>query len=163
MRAIFSISSLLLSSVIACAGPVEVRPSEPIAEFTIPDDWETKRIDRGVQAFSPDEEVYFWIEAYNPDEFQQIIAEHSEYWKKQGVVITSSDEQKHQENGKEVSMTKEHATWNGKPTVLYYIEFQLGLQSGSNIVVTYWASPQGDKTFQKEVGDVLASLKVTEK
>ena len=60
-------------------------------------------------------------------------------------------------------MTTEHATWKGEPTVLYYVEFQLGLPSKSNIVFTYWASPEGDKAFNKEVGDVLASLKVTEK
>ncbi|MBV8473235.1 MAG: hypothetical protein JO234_07440, partial [Hyphomicrobiales bacterium] len=56
-----------------------------------------------------------------------------------------------------------HATWNGKPTVLYYVEFQLGLPSKSNIVFTYWASPAGDQTFHKEVGAVLRSLTVTEK
>ena len=163
MRSAVSIIFLLFYSVIAHAGTMEVRPSEPIAKFTIPDDWKTSRIDRGIEAISKDEEVYFWIESYKPDEFQQIIAEHNAYWKEQGVTITSSDEQKHQENGKEVMFTTEHATWKGAPTVLYYIEFQLGLPSHSNIVFTYWASPDGDKTFQKEVGDVLASLKVTEK
>ncbi len=142
---------------------MEVRPSAPIAEFTLPDNWETKRIERGVQATSPDQEVYFWIEAYKPDEFQQILAEHNEYWKKQGVVITSSDQEKHQEGSKEVSITNEHATWKGKPTVLYYVEFQLGLPSQSNIVLTYWASPKGDQAFHKEVGDVLGSVNVTEK
>ena len=163
MRSIVSIIFLLFYSVGAYAGTMEVRPNEPIAVFTMPDDWKTSRIDRGVQAISKDEQVYFWIESYKPDEFQQILAEHNDYWKKQGVTITSSDEQKHQENGKEVMFTTQHATWKGAPTVLYYIEFQLGLASQSNIVFTYWASPDGDKTFQKEVGDVLASLEVTEK
>jgi hypothetical protein len=163
MRSVVSIICLLFYSVVAYAGTMEVRPSEPIAEFAIPDDWKTSRIDRGIQAISKDGEVYFWIESYKPDEFPQIIAEHNAYWKKQGVAITSSDEEKHQENGKEVMFTTEHATWKGAPTVLYYIEFQLGLASQSNIVFTYWASPDGDKTFQKEVGDVLASLAVTEK
>jgi len=163
MRSVVSIILMLLFSVVAYAGTMEVRSNEPVAEFTIPDDWKTSRIGRGIEAISKDEEVYFWIEAYKPEEFQQILAEHNDYWKEQGVSITSSDEEKHQENGKEVMITTEHATWKGMPTVLYYVEFQLGLPSRSNIVFTYWASPDGDKTFQKEVGDVLASLKVTEK
>lgn len=163
MRCIVSIIFLLLFSVAAYAGAMEVRPSEPVAEFTIPDDWTTSRIDRGIEAISKDEEVYFWIESYKPAEFQQLIAEHNAYWKEQGVAITSSDEQKHQENGREVIITTEHATWKGGPTVLYYVEFHLGLPSHSNIVLTYWASPEGDKTFHRQVGDVLASLKVTEK
>jgi len=28
--------------------------------------------------------------------------------------------------------------------------------------LTYWASPEGDKAFHDEIGDVLGSLKVTE-
>ena len=163
VRSFITIIVFLFSSVVAYAGTMEVRPSDPIAEFNIPGDWKTSRIDRGIQAISKDGEVYFWIESYKPDELSQIIAEHNAYWKEQGVTITSSDEQKHQENGKEVMFTTEHATWKGATTVLYYIEFQLGLASQSNIVFTYWASPDGDKTFQKEVGDVLGSLVVTEK
>jgi hypothetical protein len=149
-------------SVTACAETLEVRPKEPVAEFTIPDEWTTSRTPRGIQAVSKDKEVYFWIEAYKPGEFDDIIAEHNKYWKAQNVEITSSDEQKHQEGGKEVTITNEHATWKGEPTVLYYVEFHLGLASQSNIVFTYWASPEGDKLYQKDLGDVFETLKVTE-
>jgi hypothetical protein len=162
MRNAAGLIFLLASTHFAKAETMEVRPSAPVAKFEIPEDWKTSRIPRGIEAVSTDGEVYFWIESYKPDEFDAIIAEHNAYWKKQGVVITSSDEEKHQENGAEVSMTTEHATWKGEPTVLYYIEFHLGLASKSDIVLTYWASPEGDKQFQKEVGDVIASLKVTE-
>jgi hypothetical protein len=133
VRVGFSILCLLFSSVLAHADPVEVRPSEPVAEVTIPDHWEVNRIERGIKLFSNDYEVYIWIEAYKPDQIQQLVAEHDAYWKKQGIVIASSDEQKHQENGKEASAVTRGATWNGKPTVLYYKEFQLGLPSRSNI------------------------------
>jgi hypothetical protein len=163
MRSFIFLLATLFTLVIAHAGPMEVRPSKPIAEFDVPDDWKSSRVERGFQAVSKDEEVYFWLEVYTPDQFQAIIAEHNAYWKEQGVVISSSDTQTHNENGQELTMTTEHATWKGEPTVLYYAEFQLGLPSKSNIVFTYWASPEGDKAYNKEVGDVLASLKVTEK
>ena len=163
MRSVIFLLVSLFASDVAHAGPMEVRPDAPIAEFNVPDDWKNSRIEHGIQSVSKDEEVYFWLEAYTPDEFQKILDEHNAYWKEQGVTISSSDTQAHQENGQEVTMTTEHATWKGEPTVLYYVEFQLGLPSKSNIVFTYWASPEGDKAFNKEVGDVLASLKVTEK
>jgi len=163
MRGSFSALFLLLSSVLAHADSVELRPSGPIAEVTVPDHWEVKRIDSGVQLFSEDYEVYIWIEPHKPDELRQIVAEHDAYLKKQGVDIGSSDEQKRQENGKEVSVVTRNATWNSKPTVYYYKEFDLGLPSRSNIVFTYWASPKGDKAFQDDVAHILASLKVTEK
>jgi hypothetical protein len=163
MRSLLSFVFLLTSCVLSFAGVMEVRPNRPVAEFNIPDGWKTSRIDRGIQAVSKDGEVYFWIETYQPDELQQIVAEHNAYWKDQGVVIASSDDQTHSENGMEVSMSNKHATWKGDPTVLYYLEFHLGLPSKSNIVLTYWASPEGDKSFHKDIGDVISSLKVTEK
>ena len=163
MRRAFLLAGFLLAATFAHAETVEVRPDAPVAQFTIPEGWKTSRIDRGIQAVSKDEEVDFWIEAYTPDQFQSLLGEHNAYWKDQGVAISSSDSQTHSANGKEVVVTTEHATWKGKPTVLYYIEFNLGLPSKSNIVFTYWASPEGDKTFQSDVGDVIKSLDVTEK
>lgn len=163
MRRAFLLAGFLLAATFAHAETVEVRPDAPVAQFTIPEGWKTSRIDRGIQAVSKDEEVDFWIEAYTPDQFQSLLGEHNAYWKDQCVAISSSDSQTHSANGKEVVVTTEHATWKGKPTVLYYIEFNLGLPSKSNIVFTYWASPEGDKTFQSDVGDVIKSLDVTEK
>lgn len=162
MRGFVFLAGIVFATTLAHAETMEVRPDSPVAQFTIPDGWKTSRIDRGLQAVSKDGEVDFWIEAYTPDQFQAILAEHNAYWKDQGVAISSSDSQTHSANGKELIVTTEHATWKSKPTVLYYIEFNLGLASKSNIVFTYWASPEGDKTFQNEVGDVLKSLKVTE-
>ncbi|MBV8662046.1 MAG: hypothetical protein JO107_02980 [Hyphomicrobiales bacterium] len=163
MRNIIVLGAFLSSCVLAQAGTMEVQPDAPVAKFTIPDAWQTSRIERGIQAISKDGEVDFWIEAYKPSEFKQILAEHDAYWKDQGVVISSRDSETHKENGQTLIITNDHATWNGKPTVLYYVEFQLGLPSKSNIVFTYWASPAGDQTFHKEVGAVLRSLTVTEK
>ena len=60
-------------------------------------------------------------------------------------------------------MVTEHATWKGEPTVLYYVEYRLGLQSGSPTSSSPTGPPpEGDKAFQAEVGDVLESLKLTE-
>ncbi len=161
MRIAIAVVLSVLSSA-AFAATLEVRPSEPVAQFNIPDDWTTTRTERGLQSVSQNKEVYFWIEAYKPSEFDTILAEHNKYWKEQGVDIASSDELKHAENGKEVSLVTKHATWNGAPTVLYYVEYHLGLKSESNVVFTYWASPEGDKTFHEQVADVLDSLTVTE-
>jgi hypothetical protein len=163
MRSPFVLAFLLAATTLALAEPMEIRPKAPVATFDIPDSWETSRIARGIQAISSDKEVDLWVEAYKPDQFKAILAEHDAYWKEQGVEIAGRDSQSHKEGGQEVQMTTETATWNGKPTVLYYIEYNLGLASKSNIVVTYWASPEGDETFHREVGKILESLAVTEK
>ena len=79
---------LCLLSFAAFAASMEVRPREPVAEFNVPDDWTTTRTDRGLQVVSKDKEVYFWLEAYKPTEFDAILAEHNNYWKEQGVAIS---------------------------------------------------------------------------
>lgn len=163
MRSLFVLAVLFAATTLAFAEPTEIRPKAPVATFDIPDAWETSQISRGIEAVSPDKEVYLWVEAYEPDQFKAILAEHDAYWKEQGVEITARDSESHKEGGQQVQMTTETATWNDKPTVLYYVEYDLGLASKSNIVVTYWASPEGDKTFHGKVGKILESLAVTEK
>ena len=163
MRSLFALAVFLAATTFALAEPMEIRPEAPVATLDIPDAWETSRISRGIEAVSPDKEVYLWVEAYEPDQFKAILAEHDAYWKEQGVEITARDSKSYKEGGQQVQMTTETATWNDKPTVLYYVEYDLGLASKSNIVVTYWASPEGDETFHGNVGKILESLAVTEK
>ena len=119
MRSLFALAVFLAATTLALAEPTEIRPKAPVATFDIPDAWETSQISRGIEAVSPDKEVYLWVEAYEPDQFKAILAEHDAYWKEQGVEITARDSESHKEGGQQVQMTTETATWNDKPTILY--------------------------------------------
>ena len=163
MRISMVVMALAFSTGFAQAGTVEVRPDAPVAEFTIPDSWETSHVNRGIQAISKDGEVDFWIEAYTPAEFDKLVSEHDVYWKDHDVAFGARDSETRQMNGATVTMTNEHATWKGKPTVIYYLDYHLGLPSKTNLVFTYWASPGGDDSFRQEVAEALGTMKVTEK
>ena len=163
MRTLLVVAAIVVSATLAKAGTVEVRPTAPVATVALSDVWDVSRIDRGIQAKAKDQDVYVWVEAYAPDELDIIIAEHNAYWKDQGVVVTGRDTSAHEENGATVQITTEAATWKGQPTVLNYVEFNLGLPSKSNVVLTYWASPEGDKALHSEVGKILGSVTATEK
>src|SRR3984885_5405103 len=70
MRSLFALAVFLAATTLALAEPTEIRPEAPIATFDIPDAWETSQISRGIEAVSPDKEVYLWVEAYEPDQFK---------------------------------------------------------------------------------------------
>jgi hypothetical protein len=162
MRSIFAAVLVFAFANPVYAGTMEVRPDAPVASFTFPDDWKTTRVERGVQAKTDDEEVYIWVETYKPNELETVVAEHNAYWKREGVQITGRELNQRVENGVTVQVVSEKATYEGKPTVLYYLEYDLGLSSKSNILITYWASPEGDTEYADDVQSIIGSMVVTE-
>jgi hypothetical protein len=163
MRSVIAAALVVAFAGVAHAETMEVRPKAPIASFTFPDDWDTDRTPRGIQANTEDDEVYIWVETYLPNELETVVAEHNTYWAKQGVKITGRDLKQHVENGVTVQVVSETATWKGKPTVLYYMEYDLALESKRNILITYWASPEGNEENSAEVKSIIDSMAITEK
>jgi hypothetical protein len=163
MRFLLAAALLAVSISHARAETVEVRPKAPVATLAVPDDWIATPSPRGIQIRTEDEEVYIWAETYKPHELETIVAEHNAYWREQGVNITGRDLSQHTENGVSWQVVSQNATYNGDPTVLMYMEFDLGLPSKSNILITYWASPEGHKEYEDEVGKLIKSMAVTEK
>lgn len=163
MRFKLAVAFLVASIGLASAETIEVHPPKPVATFTVPDGWSASRTKRGIQMSTDDEEVYMWAETYKPDDLKKIVAEHDDYWREQGVVITGRDLSQHVEDGKSVQVVAQKATYEGKPTVLLYMEYDLGLASKSSILVTYWASPEGHQEHADAVGQIIKSMEITEK
>jgi hypothetical protein len=163
MRSLFAVALLMASAGLAQAETVEVHPSKPVATLTVPDGWSASRSKRGLEIKTEDEEVYIWAETYQPNELKRIVAEHDNYWKDQGVVINGRDLSQRVEDGKMVQIVAQKATYEGKPTVLLYMEYDLGLPSKSNILITYWASPEGHDEHAKDVQAIIGSMEITEK
>lgn len=147
----------------AAAAPFELSPSRPSVRVDTPAGWPSKRIPRGLQANSPDEELYVWLEVYSPGELAAVIAEHDAYWTKQGVVIRGRKQESGEKDGRSFLITQIDAVWDGAPTVLYYMELDLKLPSGRKLVLTYWASPKGDRVHAARFEALLDSLAVTER
>jgi hypothetical protein len=145
------------------AAPVEVSPSRPSIRIDTPSGWVNTRIPRGLLTHTRDEEVYIWLEVYGPGELSAVIAEHDAYWKKEGIVIRGRNQQSEQKDGRTFSVTQIDALWNGAPTVLYYMDLDLKLPSGRQIVLTYWASPKADRQYAAQVEALIDSLTVTER
>jgi hypothetical protein len=71
----------------AFAKTFKVPDEDSFASITIPDSWKPKEIDKGVEAQSSDDEVYFAVEATDGKGMDKTIQEAVEYLKDQGVTV----------------------------------------------------------------------------
>jgi hypothetical protein len=153
------------AALLAClAGEVAARqinlPSRaPIVGIDVPAAWKTSPTARGVEVRSPDEEVFFWLETYRPADEAAVRKEHVDYFAGQGVTPAGDPRvSRYEEGAMKVQATDLPATWQGKPTVLRYLAIDAGLPDGRMVLLSYWASPEGDSKHASAFKAVLNSL-----
>jgi hypothetical protein len=160
-KIVLVVAALLCLSTFALAKSAKLTPAETVATLDFPDSWKISTIKRGLQAKSPDEEVYVWAELVPSDEVDAVQKEHDLYFEKQKVTMSPGDPDGKEVDGRKWAFITPKATYKGKPTVIRYIIINPKVASGNIIVFTYWASPEGDKNYDKEMDGVLNSLKAS--
>lgn len=149
----------LLASGAALAKRVTVVPGDQPVTVDIPGSWKVSEIKRGIQAKTADDEVYIWFESYRPAQLQTLIGEHNAYFKEQGVTITGEARAKEVEFPTYMLKVSEYpATYEKKPTVLRYISVVPKSGDLRHLLVSYWASPEGDKEYDGETNKIINSL-----
>jgi len=158
------IATSLLGFASVCRADTYPIGAKPIADIAFPDAWKVKTITRGLQGATKDDEVYLWAEIYQGDALDDFMAEHDAYYKKQGVDISSDDPKTEniKVNGVPVVLIRVAATWKGKPTVIDYAMFNPAVKTGRKLMVSYWASPEGDKMYEPDLNSILSSVKFRE-
>jgi hypothetical protein len=160
-KLLFAVAALLCVSGVAAAKTVKLTPSETVAALDFPDSWKVSNIKRGLEAKSPDEEVYVWAELVPSDEVDTVQKEHDGYFAKQKVTMAKADPVPKDVDGRRWAFIEPQSTWKGKPTVVRYIIIDPKVASGKIVVFTYWASPEGDKNYDKEMDGVINSLRAS--
>lgn len=152
--------ALLLFAGAASAKTVTVIPGDVPVTVEIPSSWTVSAIKRGTQAKTADDEVYLWFESYRPSQLQTIVAEHNAYFKEQGVAITGEAKQTEKAYpGYVLKFSEYPATYEGKPTILRYISIVPKDADRRNLLLSYWASPEGDKEYNDEMETIIDSLR----
>lgn len=144
----------------ALAKPVKIVPGDPPISVEIPSGWEVTSIARGVQVKTADEEIFVWFESYRPAQFEALLAEHNAYFKEQGVTITGEAEAQSKEFPTYFLKISEYpATYEDKPTVLRYVSVVPKDDGKRHLLVSYWASPEGDKQYDADMNKIMDSLR----
>lgn len=143
----------------AFAGTYKLPDKKPIVSITLPESWKTDEIDDGIESVSDDEEVYMAIESTSEKNVSKAMEESVQYLKKKGVIV-KQDTMK-QETMKMGDMDVVDISWDGKDedgdckvslTVV-------GMSDTQGLLITYWASPEGEKKHQAELNAIAKSIK----
>ena len=162
MKRLLPVLSFLVLALFATspfARQVNIPAGNPVVGIDIPNGWKTSATSRGIEVRSPDEEVFFWVEVYLPAQYDALVKEHETYFKGQGVVITGeANVSSSDEGGVKIQATNLPATWKGKKTILRYLAIDPNLPARNQVLLSYWASPEGDKKHDPAFQKVLESL-----
>jgi hypothetical protein len=149
-----------LSALVPLAAKnVSMSTGQLMLSFTVPDNWKSTQIERGLEIKSNDEEIFLWVEAYREADLEKVKAEHAKYFTKQGVKFTG-EPKIHAEATERYGLAfmDMPATWNGNPTVLRYIFIEPADAKKRRLMMSYWASPEGDKKHSEAMGALVKSL-----
>ncbi len=132
---------------------------KPVAIISIPDSWNPTAIGRGFQTQTADQDVYLSVEATTTEkEMTGIIDETDAMLKTHKVALNKVNvkDNKFKLNG----LPAEELLYNGKdedgPTMVSITFVTVGKAA---VVFTYWASVEGNKKHQEELGKILNSLR----
>lgn len=143
----------------ALAKTFKVPDEESFASITIPDDWKSKEIDKGVESESPDSEVYFAVEASDAQGLEKTIEEAVEFLKEKGVTVDLKTQK--QTEGKINGMDVIELDWKGtdKEGPAEISLSVVAVKSDKALLITYWASPEGTQKHIKALGEIINSVK----
>ncbi len=159
-----SLSSLFLAAFLGLCAPafaekVEIPTKGKPLVVEVPDSWDNEEVKRGVELSTEDEEVYLWIEAYDQSQFEAVKKEMGEYLDEQGIKVTGEPKMSaHGADKYGVAVLDFPATWKGDPTVLRYLIIEPKDAAKSRLIVSYWATPAGDKKHDAETQKIIDSF-----
>ena len=158
-RAVLIAAFIAAAPLAAPAKSYTVPDPGAVAVVTMPDDWTTNEIEKGVESVSDDDTVYVAVEVTELKDVSKAIADSIVWLKSKDVEIDQSTRKQGEItiNG----MTGVQVKWDGKdedgPAHVSLTVLQVTDTKG--LILTYWASPEGEKDNMKELGSIIASLK----
>lgn len=165
-RSILRASALALAVLAGPTGPAPalaeaftITEADPVAVVTVPDAWSSKKIPRGIQIKTPDDEIFMWFELVAPNELDAVQKEHDEYFAKQGVTVSGqADTASIEVGGRPWVISEIKGKYKDEDTIIRYVVINPKLASSKLIVLSYWASPEGDKEHGDATTKMLESI-----
>lgn len=143
----------------ALAGSYSFKMAGASLPLAIPDGWKVSSIKNGIQVSRRDDEVLVWLQVATNDSIGPLMDEYKSYFTKQGVTFTGAPRTEEHDLGSASALDMRFdAKWKGAPTVVVLSVVTRKGNPAGTVLVGYWASPEGDKESDPQVGQLLASL-----
>jgi hypothetical protein len=132
--------------------------NKPVATVTIPDSWKPDEYDWGVEAQSPDDEVYVAVEMSSMKGLEKATEEAIRFYQKQGVTLIGEPvKSEHKLNG----MDALDWSWKGRDKDgEAEISLSVIIVSETRVLLLYyWGSPAGGTKHRQTLSTILQSIK----
>ena len=159
MRLILAVIASLTFMASAEAGTYRLG-TPPVFAITLPDDWDSSEIDKGVESTSKDEEVYIAAEVVSIAKLEDAVTQAVAYLISEGVRIDQATEKRTE--GKVGGMDAIFVEYSGKDEDDEATEISIGVIVASPttaVIVTYWGSPDGEKSNAEALAGIVNSIK----
>ena len=155
-------AALLLFPTYALAETYAIPSDNPVATVSIPEKWEPKAYDGGVEATSPDGKVYFAVEMVAADEVKQAVGEGIAWFDKQGVEL-DADSMKTSETH-EGDVASFGMTFTGKdkegPTAISMTLVETNTPK-KFLMLYFWGAPDDAEEHRGELKTISETLQLT--
>lgn len=156
--AIAAFAALLLSTA-AHAGEMSFPSDDPVATITIPDSWNPKETETGIDATSDDNSIYLSIDVADAKDTDQVITDAVKYLAGQGVTV--DDKSAKQTTGKLNGMDATNVNWDGNdkdgPVTIGLAA--VAANADKVLVITYWGTKGEQDKQAAAMGEIINSLK----
>jgi hypothetical protein len=154
---------VLFAPVSAFAETYPIPSENPVATVSIPQTWEPKPYDGGVEATSPDGKVYIAVESVSADDVKDGVKEGIEWFAKQGVDLDADSMKTTETNGPGGASFE--MTFTGKdkdgPTAVSMTLAQTHADK-TFLLIYFWGKPEDaekNRAGLKAIGDTLQLTK----
>jgi hypothetical protein len=164
MRALFIATVVALSLPFTALAKVHPIPDEdPIATITLPDNWDVDDLDDGIEVASPDDSVYLAIEALDLVDSKAAMAEAFKFFDKKGITVDNSSQKQNEftVNGLGAFELGFKGRDEDGPTNVKITVIMVG--PAKALMVTYWASDEGEKNLSGEMSNIIGSVQAAKK
>ncbi len=154
--------ALCLAAPAANAGTFAVPDENPIATVSIPDNWEPKPYEGGVEATSADGAIYVAIEEVAAADVKSAIEEGMKFFIKSGVDVDGDSGKTREE--KVNGLDAFDIVFTGKdkdgPTNISLTLVKTNAAS-KFLLLYYWGSPEGEKANLADLQKISDSIQAT--
>lgn len=156
--AIAAFAALLLSTA-AHAGEMQFPSDDPVATITIPDSWNPKETETGIDATSPDDAVYLSADVASAKDTDKVVQDAIKYLKDQGVTVDekSAKQTENKLNGMPMFAVDWAGTDKDGPVTISLAS--VTVNADTNLVFTYWGTKGDEDKDQAAIVKILQSLK----
>lgn len=146
-------------SAVASAKEFKLGDETPVAWITMPDSWEPKEIDEGVEGTSPDKETYVAAEIVKATQVEEAGNEAAKFFVKSKIKLDPASKKE-----KETTMSglpSYDIAWNATdedgPT---HVSLTIVKVSDEDmLLLTYWGTEAGEKSNLKDLATIAESIK----